>query len=175
MDRGNPNFSLDDYFEVIALKTGELFAVSCQLGARLAGLPDEYVQAVRRFGMQLGIAYQIYDDVADFCGDEAKIGKTLGTDLASGKFTLPLWWLLDRLPEIEASALRQEVLAGGADLRKLAARMARHGVFVAVRDRFEAELRAGEDGLAKWGHLAPTPRLLALATFVRAQLARVAG
>ena len=175
LERGNPEFTVEDYFEVIGLKTGELFAVSCLLGARLAGYPEAYVQAVRRFGMQLGIAYQIFDDVADFCGDEGKIGKTLGTDLASGKFTLPLLWLLERLPDAEVQALRAAVLAGAADLQELAARMTRHGVFVAVRERFEAELRAGEDGLANWGQLAPTPRLLGLASFVRMQLARVAG
>jgi octaprenyl-diphosphate synthase len=175
LERGNPEFSVRDYFEVISLKTGELFAVSCLLGARLSGHPDAYVQAVRRFGMQLGIAYQIFDDVADFCGDEGKIGKTLGTDLASGKFTLPLLWLLERLTEAEAGVLRHAVLTGKADLRELAARMKRHGVFAAVCERFEAELRSGEDELAKWGELAPTTRLLGLASFVRGQLARVQG
>jgi octaprenyl-diphosphate synthase len=175
LERGNPRFSLDEYFEVISLKTGELFAVSCLLGARLAGHPEAYAQAARRFGLQLGIAYQIYDDVADFCGDEGKIGKTLGTDLASGKFTLPLLGLLERRPEAEAAALRREVLAETASVKDLAARMKRLGVFTAARERFEAELRAGEDALAGWSQMAPTPRLLELAQFVRAQLARVVG
>jgi octaprenyl-diphosphate synthase len=174
LERGSPAFTVEDYFEVISLKTGELFAVSCLLGARLAGYPEAYVQAVRRFGMQLGIAYQIFDDVADFCGDEGKIGKTLGTDLASGKFTLPLLWLLERLPDAEAKTLRAEILAGVADLPELVTRMTRHGVFTAVKERFEEELRAGEEGLASWGQLAPTPRLRALAGFVRGQLERVA-
>ncbi len=91
LERGNPRFSVNEYFEVIAMKTGELFGVSCLLGARVAGHPEEFVDAATRFGLQLGIAYQLFDDLADFCGDEGKIGKTLGTDLASGKFTLPFY------------------------------------------------------------------------------------
>jgi octaprenyl-diphosphate synthase len=173
LERGNPSFSLAEYFEVISLKTGELFAVSCLLGARLAGYPEAYAQAVRRCGLQLGIAYQIFDDVADFCGDERKIGKTLGTDLASGKFTLPLLWLFDRLPAEEATALCRQVLAGTADLKELVGSMERNGVLVQVRERFETELRAAETALADWEGQEPTPRLLALAGFVRAQMARI--
>jgi octaprenyl-diphosphate synthase len=173
LERGNPMFSVNEYFEVIALKTGELFAVSCLLGARLAGHPEEYVEAVSRFGLQLGIAYQIFDDIADFCGDESQIGKTLGTDLASGKFTLPLLCLIERLPENEAAELRRDVLAGLANIKELAARMNRHGVLTAVRERFEAELRVGEAALAQWDGLPSTARLLAFSGYIRAQMARV--
>jgi octaprenyl-diphosphate synthase len=175
LERGNPRFSVNEYFEVISLKTGELFAVSCLLGARLAEYPEDYVEAVSRFGLQLGIAYQIFDDLADFCGDEGQIGKTLGTDLASGKFTLPLLYLVERLPETEAAELRRDVLAGLANVQELATRMKRHGVLLAVRERFEAELRAGEAALAQWDGLAPTARLLELAAYVRAQVARLPG
>jgi len=175
LERGNPRFSVNEYFEVLSLKTGELFSVSCLLGARLAGRDDDYVEAVARFGMQLGIAYQIFDDIADFWGDEDQIGKTLGTDLASGKFTLPLLCLIERLPENEAAEVRRDVLAGLANVKDLAARMTRHGVLAAVRERFESELRAGENALSPWLGLTPTNRLLELAGYVRGQLARVAG
>ena len=67
------------------------------------------MDASDRFGRHLGIAYQIYDDLADFFGREEKIGKTLGTDLASGKLTLPLFALLDRLPPFERAALTDEI------------------------------------------------------------------
>ena len=99
------------------MKTAELFRVSCQLGASLAGRADGYVSAAARFGRHLGIAYQIYDDLADFFGEEGRIGKTLGTDLASGKLTLPLIVLMERLP---ADAARE--LAGEQQARAFAAR-----------------------------------------------------
>ncbi len=173
LERGNPRFSVNEYFEVIAMKTGELFGVSCLLGARVAGHPDEYLEAASRFGLQLGIAYQLFDDIADFCGDEGKIGKTLGTDLASGKFTLPLLCLIERLPETEAAELRRDVLAGMANVKDLAQRMKQHGVLTSVRERFETELRKGEDALAQWDGLPATARLLELAAYVRGQVARV--
>jgi octaprenyl-diphosphate synthase len=173
LERGNPRFSVNEYFEVIAMKTGELFAVSCLLGARVAGHPEEFVDAASRFGLQLGIAYQLFDDLADFCGDEGKIGKTLGTDLASGKFTLPLLCLIERLPETEAAELRRDVLAGLANVKDLAQRMQRHGVLQMVRERFESELRTGEAALAQWDGLPASARLLDLAAFVRAQVARL--
>jgi octaprenyl-diphosphate synthase len=84
------NVTLADYRRVIDLKTAELFRVSCALGSRLAGAQSGFVEAAGRFGRHLGIAYQIYDDLADYFGEEKRIGKTLGTDLASGKLTLPL-------------------------------------------------------------------------------------
>ncbi len=89
-----------DYFKVIEMKTGELFALSCDLGARLSGGSPAEVAALRRYGMSLGTAYQIYDDCLDLYGAESEAGKSLGTDLASGKVTLPLIVGLDHsVPE----------------------------------------------------------------------------
>src|SRR3954464_13963666 len=88
--RGTTNITRADYQRIIDLKTAELFRVSCFLGTRLAGSEPGYIDAASRFGRHLGIAYQIYDDLVDFFGDETRIGKTLGTDLTSGKLTLPL-------------------------------------------------------------------------------------
>ena len=149
--------------------------MSCLLGARAAGHPEDYADAASRFGMQLGIAYQLFDDMADFCGDEDKIGKTLGTDLASGKFTLPLLYLIERLPENEAAEVRRDVLTGLGNVKDLTARMNQHGVLAAVRERFETELRAGEAALAQWDGLPATARLLDLSSYVRAQVARLLG
>lgn len=92
--RGDGVPSMDAYYRMIDLKTAELFAVSSFLGAHLAGLSAEAARAARAFARHLGIAYQIYDDAADLFGREAQAGKTLGTDLATGKLTLPiLLWL----------------------------------------------------------------------------------
>ena len=107
--RGSINVTRADYQRIVDLKTAELFRVSCFLGARLAGSEPGYVEAASRFGRRLGIAYQIYDDIVDFFGDESRIGKTLGTDLASGKLTLPLLELLERLPAADRTALLGEV------------------------------------------------------------------
>ncbi len=94
--RRSNNITRADYQRIVELKTAELFRVSCFLGARLAGSEPAYVKAASRFGCHLGTAYQIYDDLVDFFGEETRIGKTLGTDLATGKLTLPLLELLER-------------------------------------------------------------------------------
>lgn len=80
----------EEYFRILRMKTGELFALSCELGARLAGAGAEEQQALREYGMELGTAYQIYDDCVDLFGTESQAGKSLGTDLLGGKLTLPL-------------------------------------------------------------------------------------
>ncbi len=80
----------EEYFRILRMKTGELFALSCELGARLAGAPADEPAALRTYGMALGTAYQIYDDCVDLFGSESQAGKSLGTDLLAGKLTLPL-------------------------------------------------------------------------------------
>jgi len=161
-----------DYQRIIDLKTAELFRVSCYLGARLAGSEDGYVGASDRFGRHLGIAYQIYDDLADFFGQEEKIGKTLGTDLASGKLTLPLFALMDRLPPYERSALREEIAGrrpAQAELRLK--QMLDLGVFDAVESAVQVEVSAARAALAEWPGCPPTSHLLALGDVLLSQAA----
>lgn len=88
--------SRQDYLRILQMKTAELFALSCQLGAWLGKAPERCVIALREYGMALGTAYQLYDDCLDLYGDEAEAGKSLGIDLATGKLTLPILLLLER-------------------------------------------------------------------------------
>jgi len=171
MRRGSTRVSREDYWRIIDLKTAELFRVSCFLGARLSGASDAYVQAVAAFGRHLGIAYQIYDDLADFYGDEQRIGKTLGTDLASGKLTLPLLVLMDKLPETERQALSAEICGQSPGQMELRLRqMAEYGVFGAVEAAVSQEIEAAEAALASWETEAPTALLRQLSEVLRSQL-----
>ena len=88
--------SREEYFRILEMKTAELFALSCDLGACLCGGTPAERAALRRFGLALGTAYQIYDDCLDLFGSEALVGKSLGTDLANGKLTLPVLVALER-------------------------------------------------------------------------------
>src|SRR5258706_6079675 len=99
------DLGVDKYLEIINMKTGALFAVSCELGAELNGAPPNVVKGMREFGSNLGIAYQIYDDCVDIFGQERQAGKSLGTDMKKGKLTLP--WLL--LLQHTAADSRQEI------------------------------------------------------------------
>ncbi len=107
------NFAVSraEYFKVLGMKTAELFALSCELGALLAGAGAAERAGLRDYGMALGTAYQIYDDCVDVFGSEASVGKSLGTDLASGKLTLPILVVLERASAEEKAQLRELVEA----------------------------------------------------------------
>src|SRR5258707_164435 len=94
--RKNFELSRAEYFKVLSMKTGELFALSCDLGAFLTGAAPGQRAALRQYGLALGTAYQVYDDCLDLFGSEASVGKSLGTDLVNGKMTLPVLVALER-------------------------------------------------------------------------------
>jgi octaprenyl-diphosphate synthase len=169
--RGSTDISHADYRRIIDLKTAELFRVSCFLGSRLAGYPLEFVDAASRFGRHLGIAYQIYDDLADFFGDEKRIGKTLGTDLASGKITLPLLDLMEKLEPDDRGQLIQEILKRvPPQLALRIEQMNGLGVFARVAEAIHSELRLAEEALAPFAGLEPVSLLLGLGQVLRAQV-----
>jgi octaprenyl-diphosphate synthase len=105
------NFELTraEYFKVLTMKTGELFALSCDLGAYLSRASADERSALRQFGLAIGTAYQVYDDCLDLFGSEAKAGKSLGTDLAKGKLTLPMIIAMERATEAERQQFRLSV------------------------------------------------------------------
>jgi octaprenyl-diphosphate synthase len=86
------DFSIDEetYFEIIRRKTASLIGECCRLGASLSGADEPVEEALKSFGMSLGIAFQIQDDLLDLIGDDRVVGKSLGKDLAKGKLTLPI-------------------------------------------------------------------------------------
>lgn len=171
MRRRDTGVSLADYYRVIDLKTAELFRISCVLGARITDAPADFVTAAGDFGRHLGIAYQIYDDLVDFLGEESRIGKTLGTDLASGKLTLPLMLLLAKLPAGE----RAEAVAAlqGARPLPLSAsveRMREFGIGGEVVRAIDAELAFALRALDPHQAAAPVPLMRQLVTVLKAQV-----
>jgi octaprenyl-diphosphate synthase len=85
----DPEVTVERYFKVIEKKTAKLFEAACQLGAVIADRRD-LEDDMRHYGMALGTAFQVTDDVLDYTGDGGKLGKNIGDDLAEGKPTLPL-------------------------------------------------------------------------------------
>jgi geranylgeranyl pyrophosphate synthase len=88
-----------DYFARISGKTASLFATSAEGGALAAGAPESWVRALRNYGDNVGMAFQIVDDVLDFEGEEAELGKPAGSDLLQGTLTLPALLFMERHPE----------------------------------------------------------------------------
>lgn len=90
MNLGDPDAGEEDYLNVIRCKTARLFAAACQLGAVLQGSDPTIETALEQYGMHLGTAFQLTDDLLDYTGDATELGKNVGDDLAEGKPTLPL-------------------------------------------------------------------------------------
>ena len=88
----------ESYIDRIAAKTASLIVLATQSGVVLGGAPEEAVTALKEYGYNLGIAFQIVDDILDFTGDEEEMGKPVGSDLAEGTLTLPAILLLKRSP-----------------------------------------------------------------------------
>lgn len=96
----------EEYIKIIISKTAVMFSACCEIGAILGGQPEENITALREFGIKLGIAFQMADDILDYLGDPAKTGKKPGTDLNEGKITLPVLKLLEAATDEEANRVK---------------------------------------------------------------------
>lgn len=125
----NVETSEDEYLAVIRGKTAELFAAACEVGPVLAGRSEAEQAACRAYGMNLGIAFQLIDDVLDYGGTSAALGKNVGDDFREGKITLPIVLALRRGSDEERAfwrrTLEREELAEG-DLQQALAILHRH-------------------------------------------------
>ena len=89
------------YLEVVRAKTAELFAAACRIGAVVGGRPASEEEVLRTYGLNLGIAFQIVDDVLDYAAEPRRLGKTVGDDFREGKITLPVILAIHRGSEAE--------------------------------------------------------------------------
>ncbi len=89
-NNGNLDIRQEDYLRVITAKTAVLFAAACEVGGVVAGRPQDDCRALYDYGLNLGIAFQMADDVLDYSASEAKLGKSVGDDFREGKMTLPV-------------------------------------------------------------------------------------
>ncbi len=103
------------YLQVIRYKTAKLFEAAAQLGAILGGATPEIERALADYGMHLGTAFQLVDDVLDYSGQEGDTGKHLGDDLAEGKPTLPLIHVMQNGSPEQAGCVRRAIEEGGRD------------------------------------------------------------
>lgn len=117
MNMHNAELTPEAYLQVIESKTAKLFEASSRLGAILAGGTAEVELACASYGAALGTAFQLIDDVLDYAGDAAQMGKNLGDDLREGKATLPLIFAMKMAPPDQSSVIKQAIEEG--DLQQL--------------------------------------------------------
>ncbi|MEW6455552.1 MAG: polyprenyl synthetase family protein [Acidobacteriota bacterium] len=97
---GDINLNEEEYLEIIKKKTADLFSASCSVGAILSGANEDEIKTLAEYGMNIGMIFQLTDDLLDFISDEKALGKPVLSDLMEGKITLPLIYLLKQEKEI---------------------------------------------------------------------------
>jgi octaprenyl-diphosphate synthase len=166
MGSHDPQVDEARYLEVIRRKTAKLFEAAARIGAVLARSAPEMEERLARYGAHVGTAFQLIDDVLDYSGDEAAIGKQLGDDLAEGKPTLPLIHALRGGNAAEQAVVRQAIVAGGrADFSAVLAAIRRCGSLEYARNAATREAAAAAAALEPLASSDFKRSLLELASF----------
>ncbi len=136
--KGNVNLSEAQYSTVITHKTAALIRGACQMGAYLAQAPEARQQALAAYGLNLGIAFQIADDLLDYTADTATIGKAVGADLREGKLTLPLIHALAQATPVDGEFIKNLLLAPAVsknEFDRLLNKLNKYGSLAYTRNR----------------------------------------
>lgn len=164
MNMHDASLDEDGYLHVIRSKTAKLFEASAQLGAVLAGSSPAVEEACAIYGQALGTAFQIIDDVLDYTGDTAEMGKNLGDDLREGKCTLPLIAAMQRATPEQAAIVREAIEQGSTEqLATVIAIVQATGALDVARAAAHAEAQRAIDALSQLPDNAHTANLLQLA------------
>lgn len=149
MNMHDPDLTVDDYLRVIRFKTAKLFEASARIGAVLAGADVAIEESCASFGRSLGTAFQLVDDLLDYEGTTAELGKNVGDDLREGKPTLPLLIAMERGSVAERAMIRAAIQYGEVDRLPDIVEIVRHtGAVAATRDAARAEADKASRNLA---------------------------
>ena len=163
---GDPDTSREQYFDVITRKTAILFAAACEGAAMLSDESDNTLKTMHDIGLNLGIAFQLIDDVLDYEGDPETTGKNVGDDLNEGKPTLPLIHAMQHASPDDAALIATALRTKSADhLNEIIALAASTGGIAETRSAAEAHCNLVNDALATLAPSAAKTSLETLATF----------
>lgn len=112
MRRHNVNTSLEEYMHIIRCKTAKLFQAATHMSAKISNTNEPQLMALIKYGLHLGTAFQLTDDMLDFSGDSEALGKNIGDDLADGKTTLPLYYAMEHSDEETKNEIKKIIQSG---------------------------------------------------------------
>lgn len=148
MNAGDADLDEEAYLNVIQRKTARLFEAAARLGAVLGNADPVSEDALARYGMHLGTAFQLVDDVLDYSGSAETIGKNVGDDLAEGKMTLPLIRALATGSDEDAAIIRHAIAGGGrTDFAPVVAALSHTAALTYTRARADDEARRAAECL----------------------------
>jgi len=169
LHKGDLTVNEKDYMEVIGRKTAHLIRAACQVGALLARAPEEQVQALAEYGYQLGIAFQMADDLLDYTADTKVIGKPIGTDLKEGKLTLPVIYALNRATGEDRRRLEiiiQDTDITEADFETVLGLIKKYGGIAYTRERAQEHIEQAKTCLDIFSASKPRTLIEHLADYV---------
>ncbi|VXB38840.1 octaprenyl diphosphate synthase [Massilia sp. 9I] len=145
----DPDVTHESYLTVIRSKTAKLFEAAAELGALVGGANDAQIAAAGEYGRSLGTAFQLIDDVLDYAGDAAEIGKNLGDDLREGKPTLPLIWLMEHGTSEQRELVRSCIEHGDeAQFEAVLAAVSSSGALAYTRQQAEQAAERAAEAIA---------------------------
>jgi octaprenyl-diphosphate synthase len=166
----NPDTTEANYLQVISRKTAMLFEAASHSGSVIAGANTAQEEALRGYGLHLGLAFQLIDDILDYEGTTADLGKNVGDDFAEGKVTLPLIIAMQNGDGQQRAFIRNAILKGDvADLDQLLTTVKITGGLAYTNDMAHAEIKKAVDCLA---HLPPSDYTEAMQTLAEFSVAR---
>jgi len=149
MNMHDPDISVDDYLRVIEYKTAKLFEASARLGAVITDAAPEVEEACASYGRALGTAFQLIDDLLDYEGSTAELGKNIGDDLREGKPTLPLLVAMQRGTAAQREMIRQAVINGEVErMAQIVEIVKETGALEATREAAQAQAEQAKACLA---------------------------
>lgn len=170
MNVRNPDVTEAQYMDVIKGKTAILFQAASETGALLSGQNEADCERLATYGLKLGLAFQLIDDVLDYDGDAAKLGKNVGDDLAEGKPTLPLIHAMQKASDGDAQLIRRAIRKGGLDdLDAILDIVHRSGAIDYVKAQAHRQV---EEALQQLDDFAESPYKTALASLAELAVAR---
>ena len=162
----DPDVDEENYLRVIRFKTAKLFEAATRLGAILGNATPEEEEALAVYGMHLGTAFQLIDDLLDYSGDNQDTGKNLGDDLAEGKPTLPLIYAMRAGTEAQADVIRHAIVEGGKDgFQPVLEVIQQTNALDYARKRAQAEAETASAAIASLPDSDNKKHMLQLATF----------
>ena len=167
--RHNSEVKLEDYLSIVECKTASLFRQAARIGAHLAGAPGELVDAMYRFGQEIGVAFQMMDDLLDVEGPEELIGKSVGSDLREGSPALTTILALPSAPKVREAFLDPNPTKETVDAALVELRAS--GVLDQVRSMVASRLLCAQEQLEQLG---PSPYRDALNQLTKSMLERTA-
>ena len=169
---GDVDITEEQHFDIIRRKTAYLFGGCAEIGGRLGQVPEDQAEALREYGFNLGVAFQVIDDLLDYTASESELGKPIGSDLREGKVTLPVIYLLQRDGKTASDLVRHIVETGAAtsdEWRELSLLIAQHRVIDSAYEKARESAEAAQRHLKLFPPSPEREALLALPDYVLAR------